>query len=335
VNGTLQFVSVKLTVLLAAILCVTPNLFAQPPTVRLAMSGTLRKALERSGFDDGIRTNNAPDLDRKLTSSAFGTSTDTFVAGYYFQDELVDGQGLGPLHVSLFDRSRREWVYGQNVTADVEKLGLMAGGSVMGILVNPRIILLDTHFSPSAGFTVVLDRSLKVVTSLGGYGTRVTNEGLIWYFGDMVHFADTHQETLKIFDLDRRAEVEVFPGPKLSPVAEAYRRQIKTIYARLPANQHEDDFDRSIQFVVERSSTSFAFVAGYGSDYLDGTGVAHPTLTTIARCDRQQAGQWSCSEREIDQFAREIGADVSRDTGGGYDKRTLESLVKAALDRKQ
>jgi hypothetical protein len=124
------------------------------------------------------------------------------------------------------------------------------------------------------------------------------------------------------------------PGPKLSPVAEAYRRQIKTTYASLPANQHEADFDRSIQSVAERSSTSFAFVAGYGSDYLDGTGVTHPTLMTIARCDRQPAGQWSCSERELDQFAREVGAVVSRDRYGAYDKRTLETLVTAALDRK-
>jgi hypothetical protein len=319
--------------LLAAILSITPSVFAQPPAVRLDMSETLREALERSGFEDGIRTNNAPDLERKLTSSAFGTSTDTFVAGYYFQDELVEGH-LGPLHVSLFDRSRREWIYKQNVTADVEKLGLMAGGSVLGIVVNPKIILLDTHFSPSAGFTVVLDRSLNVVTSLGGYGTRVTNEGSIWYFGDMVHFADTHQETLKVFDLERRTEVEVFPGPKLSPLAEAYRRQITAAYARLPKNQHEADFDRSIGSVIERSSTRFAFIVGYSSDYLGGSGVDHPTLTTVAQCDRKPAGPWSCSEREFDQFAREIGADVSRDTRGSYDKRILESVLRAALDRK-
>jgi len=297
------------------------------------VSESLREVLERSGFTDGIRTNGGPDLDRKLTSSAFGISPEVFVAGYYFQDEL-EGQGLGPLHVSLFDRQRQEWIHKHNITADVEKLGLMTGGSVLGIVVTPRMLLFDMHFSPSAGFTIVLDRSLNVVTSLGGYGTRVTNEGSIWYFGNMVHFADTHQETLKIFDVARRAEFEVFPGSRLSPVAEAYRRQIEQAYARLPANQHVADFDRSIQSVVERDSTSFAFVAEYGSDYLKVSGVAHSTVTTIARCDRQPAGQWSCSERELGQFAREIGAAISRDTHGVYDKRALETLVKAALDRK-
>src|SRR5712671_2193871 len=98
----------RIALFLAAVLSLSPSALAQPPAVRLAMSGSLRETLERSGFEDAIRTNNGPDLDRKLTSSAFGTSPDTFVAGYYFEDEL-DGQGLGPLHVSLFDRSRREW----------------------------------------------------------------------------------------------------------------------------------------------------------------------------------------------------------------------------------
>src|SRR5262245_32742961 len=177
---------------------------AQPPAVRLAMPASLREALERSGFDDAVRAENIPDLDRTLTSSAFGTSTDTFVAGYYFQDELY-GQGLGPLHVSLFDRKRREWVHQPNVDRAVERLGMMAGGSVMSVGVWPTMVLLNTHFSPSAGFTVVLDRSLTVLTSLGGFGVHVANDGSMWYFGNMAH-ADTHQETLRTFDLGRRKE---------------------------------------------------------------------------------------------------------------------------------
>ena len=135
------------TIVLAALLTVAPTMLAQSPSVRLAMSQNLREALERSGFEDGIRTDRSPDLDRKLTSSAFGSSSDTFVAGYYFQDEL--GQGLGRLRVSLFDRSRGVWVHNENVGAEVEKLGLMVGGSASGIVVNPNIVLIDTHASPS------------------------------------------------------------------------------------------------------------------------------------------------------------------------------------------
>jgi hypothetical protein len=217
------------SLVLVTLLIGVPSVLAQPPDGRLAMSVNLREALERSGFDDGIRTDGRPDLERKLTSSAFGTSPDTFVAGYFFEDELEAGQGLGPLRVSLFDRSRRKWVHKGNVVAELERLRMRAGGSVVDVTVHPRMVLLDTHANPSAGFIIVLDRSLNVITSLGGYGAQVTNEGAIWYFGNMVHFADTHQQTLKIFDVNRRSQHEIFPGPNLSPVAEAYRRQIKAL----------------------------------------------------------------------------------------------------------
>jgi len=296
------------------------------------MSGSLRETLERSGFEDAIRTNNGPDLDRKLTSSAFGTSPDTFVAGYYFEDEL-DGQGLGPLHVSLFDRSRREWAHKHNVETELKELARFGIGSVNGIVVSAQTVLLDTHLSPSAGLTIVMSRSLRVLSALYGYGARITKEGAVWYFGDMVHFADIHQETLKSFDLGTSAEVEIFPGARLSSIAEAYRRQIKEIYAKIQDNQHLDDFDRSIDSVIERNSMRFAFVVGYRSDYLDGSKVAHPTLSTIARCDRQSGGAWSCSERELEQFAREVGTTVSKNSYGGYDERMLKTLVEAALVR--
>ena len=165
------------SIFLTALLTVLPIVPAQPPSVRLAMSKNLREALERSGFEDGIRTIDVPDLDRTLTSSAFGTSPDTFVAAYYFQDQL-EGQGLGPLHVSLFDRSRREWVHKPDVTADVEKLGLRSGGSVAGVVVTRKILLVDTHYSPSAGFTVVLDRC-PASSRRWGYGTCVATDGSI------------------------------------------------------------------------------------------------------------------------------------------------------------
>src|SRR4029450_5998816 len=145
-------------------------------------------------------------------------------------------------------------------------LGFM-GGSVIRVLVSSTTVLLDTHATPSAGFILVLDRSLNALASLGGYGLLVTDNGSFWYFGNMVHFADTHQETLKTFDPGRRREIEIFPGRKLSTTAEAYRRRIKDIYSRMPEVQRTADFDRSIDAVAERDSTSFAFVVAYSSDY--------------------------------------------------------------------
>ena len=149
----------------------------------------------------------------------------------------------------------------------------------------------------------------------------------------MVHFADT-PETLKIFDVGRRSDVEIFPGTKLSPVAERYRRRIEAAYAAVHETHRVDDFDRGIESIAERNSTTFGFVVVYGSYYLQDAGVTHPELTTIARCDRGSTGIWLCSEREIVQFAREAGLLISLDSDGHYDTRTFEKLVQAALDRK-
>ena len=307
---------------------------AQPATAPPPQPGTLRAELQRSGFDAGIRTDHAPDLDRRLTSYALGTSVDTFVAGYYYEDEL-EGQRLGPLHVSLFDRSRRQWVTRHNVTASVAGLGQVAAGSVLGVTVHPQLVVLETHVNPSASFLFVLDRSLRILTSLEGYRPRLTNDGSLWYFGNMVHFAPMHQETLRFFDAGRRADVEVFPGARLSAVAGDFKKQIDALRAALPADQRAADFDRGLSVVAERESKRFAFIADYNSDYLDAIGVAHPTLTTMVRCARESAGEWSCSERELTQFVRESGQRLSRDANGNYETRTLEALVKAALDGKQ
>src|SRR5262245_25972032 len=70
---------------------------------------TLRAMLARAGFDAGATGVGAPDLDRALTSSEFGTSTDSFVAAYYFADEAPN-QLLGPLRVSRFDRPTHRWI---------------------------------------------------------------------------------------------------------------------------------------------------------------------------------------------------------------------------------
>src|SRR3954468_9774132 len=137
-------------ILLTALLSVLSVDSAQPAAVQVAMAVNLRQALERAGFEGSIDATDRPDLDRELTSSAFGISSDMFVAGYFFADELQQ-QSLGPLHVSLFDRAQRRWIHNEDVRSEVAKLGMSAGGAVLGAAVDSKIVLLDTNLSPSAG----------------------------------------------------------------------------------------------------------------------------------------------------------------------------------------
>ena len=296
-------------------------------------SRTLREALVRGGFEDAIRTGRGADLDRGLTSSAFAKSATVFVAGYYFEDELDQQRRLGRLHVSLYDRRRNRWVHNDDVIAEAGRRGLDVGGSVLDVVISEKVVLLDTHATPSAGQTLVMDRSLHLLSSLSGFHARPTSDGSIWYFGNMTHFADTHQETLKFFDLKRHAESEIFPGSALSAVATSYEQQIKAIFASYPEFQTASTFDRTITSVMERDAR-LSFLVQYGSNYLENKRVTAPTFVTIARCDRRRdSSKWSCAESELETFARQVGVTPSKDRNGRYDTRTVEALIRNALDR--
>ncbi len=106
----------------------------------LRESHTLRAVLQRTGFSDAIAVEAArPDLDRPITSWEFATSADSFVAAYYFIDELSGGGGLGPLHISRFDAPAHRWIQ----TPDP---GEGVGGSVLGIELAGPYVLVDLHW---------------------------------------------------------------------------------------------------------------------------------------------------------------------------------------------
>lgn len=285
------------------VLALAAPAFAQSRDLTLSSARTLRQALERSGFDDAILASDGPPLDRQLTSWDGGVSADIFVAGYYFEDEL-NGPSLTRLHVSLFDRLRRKWPHRHDLGEEIENRGLMIGGSVIGVTVHPRVVVLGTHASPSAGFAIVLDRSLKLVASLPGYHARVMTDGSVLYGGNLVHFSPFHQETLKLFDLDRRTNVDVFPGTTLSPLAAAYKREVTRVYATVKGSPppHLAGFDRSIDRVEVRGSSRIDFVVRYYvGDYPRSDRGPFSSLTTVVRCQRLPSRAWSCTEREIER----------------------------------
>ena len=326
------------TAYVALYLCTLPRAEAQSPAERFSMSRTLREAVLTSGFGDAVSAEGARDLDRPLTSSSFTAASDSFVAGYYFVDELSRGQALGPLHVSWFHRQDRLWVHAPKID-DYTIIG-----SVLGIQITDRYILVDLHGSPSAGQGLVLERPrLQVAATVSGYGLHMLTDGSLRYFGSMVHFAPNHQERLMIFDPSARKETEIFPGLRESGIAMDYRRAIKEVYARLPESKKDeyrlstygavDDFDRALWTVKESDDGArLAFVVSYDCDRFK-YDVPHPSVQTIVRCDRQAVGAWSCNERELRQTGIDVGVPLTRDPNGRYEKATLDALVQAVLDR--
>jgi hypothetical protein len=308
----------------------------QRPEVLLEMSPTIRDALQQSGFIAAASARDAPDLDRRLTSSGFTTSSDGFAAAYYFVDELAaGGQTLGPLHVSRYNSESTRWVQAPPFGDDV-------GGSVLRIHLSRDYVLIELHRTPSAGTGLVLDGStLATIASLGGGRLDAMPDGSIRFSRSMVHFAATHQDRLLVFDPKTRKEAEIFPGPTTSPVAATYRRELRAAYGRLPRSlraayeEHGDgpisDFDRSIAAVRDRpDGLRLAFVASYGSVRFPGDGAPDP-LDTIVRCERRATASWICEERSVTQSARDAGVTLTWDAQGAVSQDAIAALIEASL----
>lgn len=288
---------------------------------------TIRAQLVEAGFSEAVAVAAAPALDEPVTSSAFAASNGMFVAAYYLQKE-VEGQALGPLHVSAFDKNTGRWIHAG---------GLNARGSVLKVDVIGPFVLIALHSSPSAGTGLVLDATtLDVVGSLKGFNLRAIAHGEILFWANMVHFAPTHQERLMLYTPQTRLESELFPGLTPSTIASSYRQLIRSTYAALPASAKQefetsaygavDDFDRTISHVIESADQRrIAFYIGYSSTRLAGK---LPPIAAIGRCQRQQSHTWTCDETEFDAVARSAGIDLSRRPGVEPDTAQIEQVVR-------
>ena len=293
---------------------------------------TLRAMLTRAGFGDGATAAGAPDLERALTSSESGTSADNFVAAYYFADESSN-QVLGPLHVSRFDRPTRRWVHAMPFDSEIR-------GSVLGVAVSARYVIVDLHWNPSAGQGVVLDSStLALLGTFDGYGERELRDGVIVHSGNTVHFAPTHKSRLFAFEPRSRRSTEIFPGRRESTIAVDYRRKVRAAYAQLPPDSREqfehsvygavDDFDRYFRsFVESANGKALAFIVTYRATRLDD----FPPMQTVVRC-QHQSNTWTCEESSVEQASRATEVTVSRGGNGLYETAVLERVLRALVER--
>jgi hypothetical protein len=292
--------------------------------------GTLRAALLHYGFESAIHAPEAPKIDAPLTSSEFGVNASTFAAAYYLRNEL-QGQALGRLHVSVFDRTTGRW---RHATLRQQV------GSVLAVKLSERYILIEGHASPSAGVGLLLNQThLRTVSRLSGYGLRFLPDSSILYRANMVHFAPVHQERLMVFDPKAHREAEIFPGRVESAVAASYRRKILATYERLSAAQQAafeqsaygalDDFDRSISYLAERpTGDRLAFVASYESNRMDKW---VPRVQSLVHCARTSVLVWSCSERDLDEAARALAFEMRRQPSGWFESADIDPLIKKVL----
>jgi hypothetical protein len=306
-----------LVALMALLMCFTGRVAPAQQPVQ-----TLRTAIRDAGFPLPAALPPS-DLNREWNSnSSWDADATYFAAAVYFEDERRDAMHLGPLHLIRLAKS------GEVIRHSLrEDDGLRLGGSP-GVDITPPYVLIHSHVSPSAGLTLVLDASFTPVASLFSLGTDVLADGTILYEEGLVHFADAHQQKLRLFDPATKADREVYPGSAASPfgtrVLQRIRRAQQDISrefgVELSPGEEIKLFDRSFEIKqISADGRAVAFAVWYGSmkfigqydglrSYRPVLGpkpeVPDPSFSTVVRCRRDAAQSWACDERLAEDVAR-------------------------------
>jgi hypothetical protein len=306
---------------------------------------TLRQLIAETPFKQATADLMPSELDRVPSGSYAVTMPDAFVAVVTFADETSPQGYLGPAHVYRVSRN------GHVVRRVVE-------GATNVFVANGRLFRSE-HRSPSAGAFFPLDENLNDGVELLGFGVEELGPRAVLYDGNMVHFAQVHQDTKWIYELDSAKAIEVFPGSFRSETAarieaavtETVRRNKTRGWGGILSDGEPGSFDRYCeQQLIAAGGNAFALIVHYSHDYLDRvdsnrTGPDRKrrsiendwpvyTASTVARCARQASNQWSCSERALDLAAREYGITIPANEWPAVGRKdALEQLMQKELSR--
>ena len=137
-------------------------------------------------------------------------------------------------------------------------------GSPLGIDFFGEYVVLSFHFNPSASTMLVLDKNLKLVTTLYGIDVREVLPGQLVFIEDMIHFAPVHPERLELADLRSGKRVELYP-PQGDAMREAFaqeharRMPAANVCAQMNDPCRPELYDEDIEFADNDRGGNFAF----------------------------------------------------------------------------
>lgn len=231
-------------------------------------------------LSDELRANSIPQLPfsaGELASPVNGTAAtkgaDVYLVYMRLQGEMLTGSP-GLVH---YDRASGR-IRKTNVETEEE-----CCGAPDGITIAQTHLLLSFHNNPSSSTVLVLDRDLKVVGALYGFGVTEIAPDEIVYTEAMEHFAPVHPERLAYVNLRNMTATELYP-----PVGDAVRAE----YARahesiLPAAElcaRNNDpciakiYDEDLRLVGTDGRGQFAMTARLEATHFGDNGVTQAEL---------------------------------------------------------
>lgn len=137
-------------------------------------------------------------------------------------------------------------------------------GSPDGVEFVGDFAILSFHINPSAATMLVLDKDLKLVTTLYGFDVREVVPGQLLFIENMIHFAPVHPERLQLADLRTGKRMELYPPRGDALRAEFAREHAKHMPPPSTCMQMNDPckpelYDETVEFVDTDRGGNFVF----------------------------------------------------------------------------
>jgi hypothetical protein len=251
----------------------------------------------------------------ELAENVQGTDAQTeqqIVLGY----NKVSGEGLvAPVRLIRYDKAsgaivRANLQLGENDPCD-------GGGKV--ITFYRDLTVLDMELSPSAGCSVFVDKSFKVIRELYGFEWFEIAPNQLVSIEDMVHFAPVHAERLQVIDVFHPGSKELYPLKGDALRADFIRENAKHMPSDENCRLVEDPcdpemFDEDIGDFASDGQGGFALLARLDASHA--TAKAKPPVKVLSQSilyiyQQKKKGWLYCEQSVADSEADSLGREMN------------------------
>ncbi len=261
-----------------------------------AKAETLRDLLSRSGIPS-ISFSQA-ELAEEVQGVFAEENNRVFLAYIHLQGE----QFTGPVSVNEYDSSRSSM---HRATLGIKQDDVCAG-SFGDLSFFKNFTIISTQINPSAGCLLVVDRNLKLSSTLYGFAPVEVAPGVLVLVESLIHSAPVHPERLQAANLAKGKTLELYP-----PASDILRARLIAEHAKhMPPQQVCEAmndpcdpklFDETIDAITPEGKGRFTFVATQAASHFlkadaEGETVVSQSIRYIYQLDQ---GTWKYCEQEI------------------------------------
>jgi hypothetical protein len=206
-----------------------------------------------------------------------------FVTAYYLAGP--NGALDQPLYLDRYDRDTRTWLSKRLESTGDPGFETWCLGAVLEIHSFGEYLLVDTHINPSAGCTLVVDRNLRLRTSLYGWFIAGLGAERIIYHRSEIHFFPVHELAIAMYDLHSGEDVTLFPQKPDPPIRAQLIGRLKAFFAshqawcrehNHPCNAEQIDSELASEVAANPATDALAFLVSYETQVYQASEVQIP-----------------------------------------------------------